>query len=102
MQLPCLFHALTGLYCPACGTLRALSQLLQGNFLSALRLNPLTIIALPFFSWYVLSRAIHLAAGRMPRSSRAELLGAKLILLVVLVFWVLRNIPLAPFTYLAP
>jgi hypothetical protein len=37
----CLFHHLTGLACPACGTTRALLLLLQGDFAGAARLNPL-------------------------------------------------------------
>ncbi|MEW5722540.1 MAG: DUF2752 domain-containing protein, partial [Thermodesulfobacteriota bacterium] len=31
---PCPFHALTGLYCPGCGTLRGLNQLLHGHLLA--------------------------------------------------------------------
>ena len=31
MYAPCLFYALTDLYCPGCGTLRGLHELLHGR-----------------------------------------------------------------------
>ena len=42
----CPLHALTGWLCPLCGSLRALHTLLLGDPLTALALNPLTIIGL--------------------------------------------------------
>ena len=44
----CPFHALTGLYCPGCGSCRALHQLLSGHVGAAISYNLLTILALPF------------------------------------------------------
>ena len=44
---PCPFHALTGLNCPGCGSLRASHALLHGEFQRALALNPLMVAALP-------------------------------------------------------
>src|SRR5213594_2849367 len=43
----CVFHSLTGLACPGCGSLRALHNLLLGNFAAAFRLNPFVITVLP-------------------------------------------------------
>ncbi|MGA8200207.1 MAG: DUF2752 domain-containing protein, partial [Candidatus Sulfotelmatobacter sp.] len=45
---PCPLHYLTGWYCPGCGSLRALHQLLHGNLSAAWALNPLTVLLLPF------------------------------------------------------
>jgi hypothetical protein len=42
----CLFHSLTGLNCPGCGTTRALYALLHGNFRLALKDNALFVLAL--------------------------------------------------------
>jgi len=43
----CYFHAITGLYCPGCGALRATHQLLHGHFVAAARLNLLLLLCLP-------------------------------------------------------
>ena len=48
----CPFHAITGLNCPGCGSLRAMHQLLHGNFQQALVLNPLAICLLPAFGFF--------------------------------------------------
>jgi hypothetical protein len=47
----CLFHRLTNLNCPGCGSLRALHALLHGHVLEALRLNALLVVSLPFAGW---------------------------------------------------
>lgn len=43
----CYFHLLTGFYCPGCGALRAMHQMLHGNLAAAFRLNLLVVLALP-------------------------------------------------------
>ena len=43
----CPLHQWTGWACPGCGSLRALHQLLHGNALAAIDLNPLLIASLP-------------------------------------------------------
>src|SRR5688500_2237035 len=43
----CVFHSITGLACPGCGSLRALHNLLRGEFAAAFRLNPLMMVLLP-------------------------------------------------------
>src|SRR5690349_16070871 len=50
---PCPFHRLTGLWCPGCGGTRAFHQLLHGNLLMALHLNPLAISLLPLAGYFV-------------------------------------------------
>ncbi|MCD8166877.1 MAG: DUF2752 domain-containing protein [Bacteroides sp.] len=46
----CIFHSLTGLNCPACGTQRALHQLFHLNINAAFRYNPFLIISLPYLA----------------------------------------------------
>ena len=43
----CLFHALTGLNCPGCGTLRSVHYLLHGQLATAFQLNPLLYVLGP-------------------------------------------------------
>ena len=44
---PCPFHWVTGLYCPGCGSLRAVHRLLHGRFAEAFTLNPLLVLSIP-------------------------------------------------------
>lgn len=99
---PCPFRYLTGLNCPGCGTLRALHQLLHGHPLVALDLNPLLIFGLPIMLYVFLSYALVAARGRgLPRVFIPTAL-IWVIFWVIIAYWVLRNIPVYPFTILAP
>jgi hypothetical protein len=99
---PCPFRALTGLHCPGCGTLRALRQLVTGHPGAALGLNPLTVLLLPVVAYAWVAWAGR-STGR-PLLPRLQLPARAVwgLLAVVAVFWLLRNLPLAPFTALAP
>lgn len=89
---PCPLYTLTGLWCPGCGSTRALHQLLHGNLMAALRFNPLAISLLP------------LAGYLSVRGERVALKAVWIWALLgsVITFGVLRNIPTYPFTLLAP
>ena len=99
---PCPFHTLTGLHCPGCGTLRALHALLHGKVVTALRLNPLTVLAIPFLAYAFAVQAFAAAAGRPPPVIRRWRWLIWALLGIVLAFWVLRNLPFHPFILLAP
>lgn len=43
-QSLCLAKALTTIPCPSCGSTRAVTELLAGNFIAALKWNPLGVI----------------------------------------------------------
>jgi len=98
----CPFLAITGLYCPGCGTLRALHQLTRGHPLAALDLNPLMMLLLPFVAYFLASHAMLAVMGRPLRRFfvRPELIWT--LLGIILVYWLLRNVPGYPFTLLAP
>ena len=42
-RMPCLFHLLTGLYCPGCGGTRAVKYLLQGQWGKSFLYHPLIL-----------------------------------------------------------
>ena len=42
-SLPCAYHQLFGIECPACGSQRALIELLKGNILESIKLQPALI-----------------------------------------------------------
>ena len=98
----CPFYKLTGLYCPGCGTARALHKLVHGHLLNALSMNPLMIISIPFLFYSLLSHIVFLVRGRsLPEIFTSPFWGWFLLVIVIL-FWILRNIPFYPFIYLAP
>ena len=98
----CPFLGLTGCYCPGCGTLRALNQLMHGNFLAALGYNPYTILALPVIAYSFATGGLR--AYGLPAPPRifipSPLIWA--LLVAVLAFWLVRNLPFASFSFLAP
>ncbi|MBN1816568.1 MAG: DUF2752 domain-containing protein [Sedimentisphaerales bacterium] len=98
----CLFHRWTGLYCSGCGSTRAIHALLHGKILDALDLNPLMVIALPFIL-YGLGRQLYgWYSGKKPTGKRLRAVWIWVILIVVVTYTILRNIPVYPFTILAP
>jgi len=98
----CPFHTLTGLYCPGCGSLRAIHELLHGRIVSALDLNPLMVISIPFLGYAFLSYSLFLIRGkRLPQIIKRPI-WIWLILAAIIIFWVLRNLPFRPFVILAP
>lgn len=99
---PCPFHALTGLYCPGCGSLRALHQALCGNLGAALGLNPLAVLAVPVIAYHFASRMMAVFSQRNFASPLERRYSAGIALVAVLAFWVLRNMAGYPFRVLAP
>jgi hypothetical protein len=100
---PCLFLYLTGYYCPGCGSLRAAHQLLHGRLLGAFDLNPLLVLSLPLVTYLVLAEFNALTGWKVifPRVSFRPFFY-KLLIAIVVLYWILRNIPAYPFSLLAP
>ncbi len=98
----CLLYMTTGLYCPGCGSLRCVYQLSHGHILAALHDNLLLVLALPVICVYFgRSARSWLKEEPLPRIILRPLWLAVLVTVVVL-FTILRNIPAAPFNWLAP
>lgn len=96
----CPFHALTGLYCPGCGATRALHALVHGDVMHALAMNPMFTLTLPLLVLLLLN-----ATTRLPPSlalAAQRISDARFWAVAVIGFAVLRNLPWAPFTLLAP
>jgi len=99
----CIFHNLTGLYCPLCGTQRAISSLLHGNILLATKDNLLVIAALTLFVF--LSAAFFFKPRNRKNINYRIIYSSnflRAVLFVLVVFTIVRNIPVYPFTLLTP
>lgn len=88
----CVFHRMTGLECPGCGGLRAAHQLLHGHFATAFRYNPLIVTAAPIVLVVLTLRALR--KPKRPVSHRAMAIWAWIAFVVLVSFWILRNLPI--------
>lgn len=100
----CTIHRFTGLDCPGCGGQRSLHSLLHGNIKEALRYNSLFIVGIPFliYFYYIAIRVYVLKQKQYLQSFVFSKKFAYTFLATILLFFILRNIPIFPFTYLSP
>ncbi|MGL4173379.1 MAG: DUF2752 domain-containing protein [Actinomycetota bacterium] len=108
----CPFLAVTGWYCPGCGSLRAVHALTEGEVVAALSSNPVTVIGVAFaMVWWLRWMSAAFADKPLPRVipvavSSASIRRGKAIVMgsislgLLIFFWVLRNMP--GFNFLAP
>ncbi|MFN3865861.1 MAG: DUF2752 domain-containing protein [Demequina sp.] len=96
----CLFLAGSGHWCPGCGGLRAVHELARGDLVTALGLNPVVVLMIvPLGALFMAQWLRRAWRGAPPPTVPVWLAIA--IPAVLLVFWVVRNIP-AFEPYLAP
>ena len=96
----CVFHELTGLYCPGCGGQRSFHALLHGQLLTAINFNLLFILFLPLIIYFTL--VFLFGKKYSPSSFIYKTKFSVAIVIIVISFWILRNLPFAPFSWLAP
>lgn len=98
----CPLYRLTGIACPGCGLTRGFHALLNGDVLTALDYNAMLPVYLFVFGYFLVSLVLK-AAGKRGLSwkifSPFVLYG---FLIIAIAFTFLRNLPVYPFTFLAP
>jgi hypothetical protein len=88
----CPFKLLTSLDCPGCGTLRGLHQALHGHLGAAANRNLFFVIAAPLLVGAWIIAVARIAGWRRPLPSvPSRLLSA--IPVLVIAFWIARNLP---------
>lgn len=55
---PCLFHFITGYYCPGCGGTRAIRALLHGHVLQSVYYHPLVVYAVIIYVSFMLTQTV--------------------------------------------
>lgn len=96
--IPCLFYEITGYYCPGCGITRLLFSLLKLDFYQAFRYNPLIFILIIITGIYWLVKFI--LKKFMNISIEIPNYVYYILLIIVIIFGILRNIPM--FDFLSP
>ena len=97
----CPWLVLTGTACPGCGGLRAVNDLTHGDVAGAFSSNALFVGSLPVLSLLWTRSVLHRWRDQRPSLNPAAVAwGGGVALALLLVFWVVRNLPFAG--YLAP
>lgn len=99
---PCMFLKLTGIACPGCGLTRGFHAAMHGDFLTALDYNALLPLYAVFLGYFFVSLTLIALRGR---GLTARLLNPFFVsgfFVVAIVFAVLRNLPIHPFSVLYP
>ena len=98
----CMFHSLTGLHCPGCGSQRAIHAILNGQIIEGLKYNLLIILAIFVLSYQIVQQIIVYFYPEKNNNILYKSATPWVIFIIIILFWILRNIPFAPFTFLAP
>ena len=98
---PCFFHQTTGLLCAGCGGVRALHQLLHGHLITAFRFNPLLVVSLPLVFWFGARWALRKVRNQ-PAAPGFRPIWLWGLLVLLISFTLLRNVPGLPFAMLPP
>lgn len=103
IPLVCAWYEITGLYCPGCGAGRACRAILQFHFVEAFCYNPVFVLLFPLFGLYFAVRITDwTVTGGNHTDRKISVRLLIVILILVLVYGVIRNIPFYPFALLAP
>ena len=90
--IPCIFHTVTGLDCPACGITHMFTALLRLDFSGAWRANPVILCMLPIFI-IVTARMtkVYIKTGKsMPEKWVTVTIW--LLIVLLLAFGIIRNL----------
>lgn len=96
----CPFLLVTGQYCPGCGSLRMIHALTQGDIVSAAGFNVLALVMLPILAFMFVRWTSVKWRLRPPPTTMAHPAWGWTVVVTVVVYWVIRNLP--PTDFLAP
>ena len=94
--IPCVFHEITGLYCPGCGITRCFISIINLDFIQAFRYNCLVFPLLPLFLYACIKKYYFWLLNK-----ECTVFSNKfyvILAIITLLFGILRNI----FPVLAP
>jgi hypothetical protein len=99
----CPFFTLTHLYCPGCGSQRAVSALLHGELIEAINYNVMLVISVPLILYSAFVSVSNLFREKpIIQKIFYSPVFVRIFLVAVVLFGVLRNIHVYPFMLLAP
>ena len=88
---PCLFHLMTGLYCPGCGGTRAVRALFRGDLAMSFQYHPLVL----YMAAVILAEVVSFGIARATKNPRwflGHVLGFVYIGVgIILANWIFKN-----------
>lgn len=92
---PCMFHRLTGYYCPGCGGTRAVRALLAGHLLRSFICHPIVLLAGVSAGWFMVSQTIeYISRGRFRIGMHVREIHFWGVLGIILVNFLVKNLAL--------
>lgn len=89
----CVFRKATGFECPGCGMTRATHAFLNGRVADAFRLNPVGMVVFPLAMVALGLEVLGWVRGKpLPWRIRSGRWGATILAVVMIGWWVLRNL----------
>lgn len=89
----CPFWAVTGWYCPGCGSLRAVHALVHGDLATAWQRNPLAVVAAPVLVAAWVAWGLRLLGRSAWSPTRIPAGAVRALAAVVVLYAVARNVP---------
>jgi len=93
LGIPCVFHLVTGLYCPGCGISRMFLALSHFDFAEAFRYNCFVLILLPYGVFIYVRHNVYAIMGKVYNYKKYHRYILNVILVLAIVFGIVRNIP---------
>lgn len=98
ISIPCIFHLITGFYCPGCGITRMIIALSNGKFYQAFRYNSFLFLLTPLFLIFIINYLYSLIKNKKPLYQKIPNKYWYILIFFLLLFGIIRNI----FHYFAP
>lgn len=97
-MMPCIFHLITGLYCPGCGGTRACWYLLHGDVLRSFIYHPFVVYSAVICGWFLISQTIERASRhRIHIGMRYRDIYLWIAVAIVVLNFVVKNVAIVAF-----
>lgn len=89
---PCMFHRVTGYYCPGCGGTRAVFTFFRGDIVRAFKFHPIVPYTFIIGGWFMLSQTIQRLSGdRIKIGMNFRIVYLWIALGIIALNWIIKN-----------
>ena len=89
---PCMFHRVTGYYCPGCGGTRAVFTFFRGDRVRAFKFHPIVPYTFILGGWFMLSQTIQRLSGdRIKIGMNFRIVYLWIALGIIALNWIIKN-----------